>query len=439
MGFMTRFTLVLSLALASACSLVVDGALEGKEGGSTCTGADDGTPCALDGMDGAAICRSQVCTLSTCGDGLVDTAAGEECDDANETFGDGCEPGTCMFTCETEADCDDGAVCNGAETCDPTAHTCVAGTDEPDETACIQEDGSDGGCRSGVCRALGCGNMLLDDGEECDDGNDVSNDGCEPNCTITCMNDDDCIPFDVSVCDGVDTCDLGTNTCVGGDEIDCSDGNDCTADTCDPVDGCINDPLPFDMDEDGHPVVSCGGDDCDDMDPEVYPGAEELCDGKDNNCDGAIDEVAPFWYLDCDEDGYAADTSGLQQQCDQPPVAGGCGWTSRRPDGPDTTDCRDDNALVFPGQTAWQTTAIAGAPSATDFDYDCDLVEQAQYRPRPTFGVIECSNTFGRCTGSTYWDETSAPACGSTRTLSYCLGFGSTCFRTSREAQAACR
>ncbi len=41
-----------------------------------------------------------------------------------------------------------------------------------------------------------------------------------------------------------------------------------------------------DADADGSPA----GDDCDDNDPSVFPGADELCDGVDNDCDGAVDE-----------------------------------------------------------------------------------------------------------------------------------------------------
>ncbi len=421
------------------CSLVVDGKLDGKEAASPCTGADDGTSCELgeDMMSGPGVCRSQVCTLSTCGDGLTDSVSGEECDDGNETSGDGCEPGTCELTCEEDADCEDAFVCNGTETCDGATNTCSPGSNAPDETSCELDDGTEGACRSGTCRTLGCGNGLPDEGEECDDGNDVSDDGCEPDCTITCMNDDDCIPLDTSVCDGTDTCDTGTNTCVPGTSLDCDDGNDCTADSCDPVDGCINDPLPFDMDEDGHPVESCGGDDCDDSDPDIYEGAEELCDDKDNNCDGNVDEVAPFWYIDCDGDGFAADTSGTQQQCDEPAPAGSCGWTTTRPIGPDTTDCRDDNALVFPGQTMNQSTPISGEPSATDFDYNCDGNETPNYPIRPTF-IIACG-AFSGCTGSTYWDET-GPRCGLTSTLSYCVFNRFTgCGRATREEVMRCR
>lgn len=45
-----------------------------------------------------------------------------------------------------------------------------------------------------------------------------------------------------------------------------------------------------DADGDG---VSCK-DDCDDNDDTVYPGAPELCDSKDNNCNGSVDEAGPL-------------------------------------------------------------------------------------------------------------------------------------------------
>ncbi len=46
-------------------------------------------------------------------------------------------------------------------------------------------------------------------------------------------------------------------------------------------------------------------DDCDDADPAVHPDAAESCNDADDDCDGEIDEDAgPTWYLDEDGDGY---------------------------------------------------------------------------------------------------------------------------------------
>ncbi|MFA5992472.1 MAG: LamG-like jellyroll fold domain-containing protein [Candidatus Pacearchaeota archaeon] len=49
---------------------------------------------------------------------------------------------------------------------------------------------------------------------------------------------------------------------------------------------------PFDYDGDGYSSLGgeCGAVDCDDNNPMNYLGAGEICDGKDNNCDGQIDE-----------------------------------------------------------------------------------------------------------------------------------------------------
>jgi hypothetical protein len=48
----------------------------------------------------------------------------------------------------------------------------------------------------------------------------------------------------------------------------------------------------LDTDADSHPPVVCGGDDCVDNDPTIYGGAPEICDGKDNDCDGTADDSA---------------------------------------------------------------------------------------------------------------------------------------------------
>ncbi len=165
----------------------------GSDGGSvtSCAGAADGTPCA---GGAATLCIAGECVESACGDGFVDTARGEDCDDGNENAFDGCEPGTCRYTCTPDEVCDDGLVCNGAERC--VDHRCVAGDPAPDGTACSTEDVPSGVCHplpTPVCEAAACGDGMRDECEDCDDGrNGDDADGCRDDCRFTCSADGAC-------------------------------------------------------------------------------------------------------------------------------------------------------------------------------------------------------------------------------------------------------
>ena len=54
--------------------------------------------------------------------------------------------------------------------------------------------------------------------------------------------------------------------------------------------------------EDGY-VAQPG--DCNDDDATIFPNAEEVCDGVDNNCNGVSDEdLLTLFYVDADLDGY---------------------------------------------------------------------------------------------------------------------------------------
>ena len=131
-------------------------------------------------------------------------------------------------------------------------------------------------------------------------------------------------------CDGYKNRDAGGDDCndddpavhPGAQEV-CGNGKD---------DNC-NGMVDEDLDEDGDGFKTCTPPvDCNDQDPAVHPGAAEICDGKDNDCNGGCDE--PF---DADGDRYT--TCGSKRLLD-----GSCDLPSQT-----RIDCNDNDPMVHPG------------------------------------------------------------------------------------------
>ena len=165
------------------------------------------------------------------------------------------------------------------------------------------------------------GDGFLSD-EDCDDSNSQIN------------------PNTPELCDGID------NNC---------DGN---------IDEDVLSTFYADSDEDGFgspniSIEACSpsdgfvsiGTDCNDSDANTYPGAEELCDGVDNNCDDTIDEgLGELFYVDEDRDGFG-DENQMVDTCQLDvglsTIAG---------------DCDDTNANISPIENEF----------CDDIDNNCD-------------------------------------------------------------------
>lgn len=152
----------------------------------------------------------------------------------------------------------------------------------------------------------------------------------------------DVYPEAEEVCDGVDNdCDASVDE-NGGSEVPTwyldADGDEYGV-TTETIDSCAQ-PLGY---------AALPGD-CDDGDATVNPRVREVCDGRDEDCSGTIDD--PYWWLDEDADSYGLDADALIS-CE--PLSG------RAPAG---GDCNDRDASVNPGAEE--------LCDAADVDEDCD-------------------------------------------------------------------
>jgi len=252
----------------------------------------------------AAACRSTIeQTDDLDGDGF---GALEDCNDADETVYPGAD-----------------------ELCDGIDNNCSGAIDDDaiDALEWLRDGDRDGfGDDTDIVLACDAPADRVLDGGDCDDG------------------DDDINPEGIESCDGVDEdCDgLIDNDAVDGDTFYTDADGDGLGDPDSAFVACA---LP-----DG---ASRDATDCNDDDANAFPGAPELCNGLDDDCDGDIDDNAgdtTLFYVDIDADGFGSDAL-TEEACAAPP-----GFTDNN------QDCDDSRSEAFPGSTE----------TCNELDDDCD-------------------------------------------------------------------
>ena len=283
-------------------------------------------------------------------------------------------------------DCDDNNNLinpNAEEICDGQDNNCDEEVDEGVTTTYYNDVDEDGyGDPETAFEACSAENGAVSNGMDCDDSNALvwpgAVEGCDDidnNCDgnideelIQIWHQDSdgdgfgdpqtqretCAPEENEVLDGTDCDDTDSAQHPEADEV--CNGEDDNCDTVVDEDTAVDAQTWYedsDIDSFGDlesSIKSCtqpegfilDNTDCDDSDTEQYPGADEVCNGEDDNCDTVVDEDtaldAPSWYQDLDNDTFGNPNSS-QRSCTQP-----TGYILNNTDCDDTDSSQNPNA-----------------------------------------------------------------------------------------------
>ncbi|NTX01861.1 MopE-related protein [Myxococcus sp. CA040A] len=301
-----------------------------------------------------------------------------------------------------EVDCDDfmPTTYPGApEQCNGVDDSCDGATDEGNPSGGAGcSTGKLGVCAAGTTACTGgsivCAQTQAASSEACDSlDNDCDGEADEgnPGGLVACTTG------------ALGVCSEGVTYCTHG-AIDCVQKHAASSETCDgkdnDCDGVSDEELDFqtwylDQDSDNHGLASqsvraCArpsghaslGDDCDDSQPSRYPGATEVCDSLDNDCDSQVDEgLVGAWYRDADGDGHG-DATQSTHACARPN-----GYVST------AGDCNDANASIKPGATEVCDSVDNNCSGSVDEG----LTTQAWYRDADGDGYGTASNSQQKC------------------------------------------
>lgn len=271
------------------------------------------------------------------------------------------------------ADCDDtnpNINPNATEVCDNVDNNCNGNIDEGLALTTYYPDLDTDGFGDDASSVMSCFQPLdyISIGGDCNDqdpninpdATEIPNNGIDEDCNgqdaiVDLDNDgfnsdEDCNDNDPNInpeapeiCDGIDNnCDGSIDEAIAYNTYYQDNDMDGFGDNNMSIEDCMQ-PLGYVLE----------GGDCDDASANIYPGAAEVCDGLDNNCDGQIDEGLTLitYYLDWDNDGFG-DDSNSETNCSQP-----IGTST------EAGDCDDTNPNVYPGAEEVADNGI---------DEDCD-------------------------------------------------------------------